>query len=109
MANIQAFRGVRYDLSRVGRLASVVAPPYDVIDTELRQELMQRHPQNVVRLELPQAEGDESEGNQYRRAGVLWRNWRREGILQMDSRPALYVCHQQFEIDGRQVERRGFY
>ena len=109
MANIQAFRGVRYDLSRVGRLASVVAPPYDVIDTELRQELMQRHPQNVVRLELPQAEGDESEGIQYRRAGVLWRNWRREGILQMDSRPALYVCHQQFEIDGRQVERRGFY
>lgn len=109
MANIQAFRGVRYDLSRVGRLTEVVAPPYDVIDSGLQRELAERHPQNVVRLELPQREGDEPEESRYRRAGVLWRNWRREGILQTDSRPALYVCHQSFELDGRQFERRGFF
>jgi uncharacterized protein (DUF1015 family) len=109
MANIQAFRGVRYDLARVGRLAEVVAPPYDVIDAEMQQALVERHPQNVVRLELPQREEGESDENRYRRAGVLWRNWRREGILQTDSRPALYVCHQLFELDGQLIERRGFY
>lgn len=109
MANIQAFRGVRYDLARVGRLADVVAPPYDVIDAELQRELAARHPQNVVRLELPQREGNEPEESRYRRAGVLWRNWRREGILQTDSRPALYVCHQVFDMAGRPVVRRGFY
>ncbi len=109
MANIQAFRGVRFDLSRVGRLSEVIAPPYDVIDETLQKELYERHPNNIVRLELPQVELGESEENRYRRAGVTWRNWRREGILQLESRPSLYVCHQHFEWEGRTFTRRGFY
>ncbi len=52
MANIQAFRGLRFDLSRVGSLSSVVAPPYDVIDERLQNELYERNPHNVVRLIL---------------------------------------------------------
>ena len=32
MADVQAFRGFRYDLARVGNLSDVIAPPYDVID-----------------------------------------------------------------------------
>ena len=36
MANIEAFRGIRYDLGHVGALSDVVAPPYDVIDETLR-------------------------------------------------------------------------
>jgi uncharacterized protein (DUF1015 family) len=108
MANIQAFRGVRFDLSRVGKLSDVVAPPYDVIDERLQETLYQRHPHNIVRLELTKAELNEAEENRYRRAGVAWRNWRREGILQLESRPAIYVCHQHFQVEGRSYVRRGF-
>ena len=36
MADVQPFRGFRYDLARVGQLGDVVAPPYDVIDAPLR-------------------------------------------------------------------------
>lgn len=108
MANIQAFRGVRFDLSRVGKLSDVVAPPYDVIDERLQETLYQRHPHNIVRLELTMAELNEAEENRYRRAGVAWRNWRREGILQLESRPAIYVCHQHFQVEGRSYVRRGF-
>jgi uncharacterized protein (DUF1015 family) len=39
MADIRAFRGWRYNLARVGELSDVVAPPYDVIDTELQDAL----------------------------------------------------------------------
>lgn len=108
MANIQAFRGVRFDLSRVGKLSDVVAPPYDVIDEGLQDSLYARHPHNIVRLELTKAEPNEPEENRYRRAGVAWRNWRREGILQLESRPAIYVYHQHFEVEGRKFVRRGF-
>ncbi len=36
MPEIQAFRGLRYDLGHVGSLSDVVAPPYDVIGPELQ-------------------------------------------------------------------------
>ena len=39
MADVQAFRGFRYDLARVGNLSDVIAPPYDVIDAALQQQL----------------------------------------------------------------------
>ena len=36
MPEIQAFRGIRYDLGHVGSLSDVVAPPYDVIGPDLQ-------------------------------------------------------------------------
>ncbi|HVT67695.1 MAG TPA: DUF1015 family protein, partial [Trebonia sp.] len=47
------FRGVRYDLSRVGGLANVTSPPYDVIGPGTLQHLLAASPYNVVRLILP--------------------------------------------------------
>ena len=52
MATIQAFQAIRYDLGHVGNLSDVVAPPYDVIDGPLQDELYKRHPANVIRLIL---------------------------------------------------------
>ena len=52
MADIQAFRGVRYNLGHVGSLGDVVAPPYDVIDAQMQDELYKKHPANVIRLIL---------------------------------------------------------
>ena len=56
MADIQAFRGLRYDLSKVGSLSDVVAPPYDVISADQRDELLAKSDHNIVRVILP---GDE--------------------------------------------------
>ena len=39
MADVQPLRTLRYDLSAVGSLDAVAAPPYDVIDPPLRAEL----------------------------------------------------------------------
>ena len=50
MPKIQAFRGLRYDLGQVGSLSDVIAPPYDVIDDDFRDELYKKHPANVIRL-----------------------------------------------------------
>jgi len=80
------FRALRYDPARVA-LASVLAPPYDVIDDAEREELAERDPHNVVRLTLPRAD----DGSPYDAARRLLAEWRSAGVLRPDESPALYV------------------
>lgn len=109
MAEVSAFRGVRYDLGHVGSLTGVIAPPYDVIDGPLQQRLYELHPANVVRLILNQDEpGDDEHNNRYTRAARLYRQWRRDGVLFTESDPAIYVYHQVFTEGGKTYTRRGF-
>jgi uncharacterized protein (DUF1015 family) len=109
MPSISAFRGIRYNLGHVGSLSDVIAPPYDVIDPELQDQLYKRHPANVVRLILNRDEpGDDEHSNRYTRAARFFRNWQREGVLQPENDPAVYVYHQQFVERGRTFVRRGF-
>lgn len=110
MPEIQAFRGLRYDLGHVGRLSDVVAPPYDTIGPELQEQLYKRHPCNVVRLILNRQEpgDDDAENNRYTRAGRFLRNWLSEGVLFSEADPAVYVYHQEFSYAGVSYTRRGF-
>jgi uncharacterized protein (DUF1015 family) len=109
MADIQAFRGYRYDLGRAGTLGDLVAPPYDVIDPALQDALYQRNPYNVVRLILnKETPADTDSSNRYTRAAQSLRDWQREGIVVQDSARSLYVYHQEFEAEGRRYTRRGF-
>jgi uncharacterized protein (DUF1015 family) len=109
MPAIEAFRGLRYNLGQVGSLSDVVAPPYDVIDGALQNELYQRHPANVVRLILNRQEpGDRDPMERYQRAARFYRNWRSEGVLELEPVPCVYVYHQRFDHQGVTRTRRGF-
>jgi uncharacterized protein (DUF1015 family) len=109
MADVQAFRGFRYDLARVGNLSDVIAPPYDVIDPALQQALYDRSPYNVIRLILNQeTPADGVNDNRYTRAAQTLRDWTREGILAQDSARSLYVYQQEFEVEGKRYTRKGF-
>lgn len=111
MADIAPLTPLRYDLARLadsGGLASVVAPPYDVIDASQRAELASRHPNNVVKLILPDGEGDAK----YKHAAELLNAWRKEGALVRDDEPAFYRYDQTFAppgiAGGKSITRRGF-
>jgi uncharacterized protein (DUF1015 family) len=109
MADIRAFRAYRYDLGRVGALSDVVAPPYDVIDPPLQQALYDRSPYNVIRLILNKEEPTDSEtDNRYTRAARCLREWQADDVLVQDSARALYVYHQDFEVEGKRHTRKGF-
>ncbi len=109
MPEIQAFRGLRYDLGHVGSLSDVVAPPYDVIGPQLQDQLYKKHPANVIRLILNRDEPlDDARNNRYSRAGQFLKNWRSEGVLFRESQPALYVYQQVFTTAGQTFTRRGF-
>jgi uncharacterized protein (DUF1015 family) len=109
MADVQAFRAYRYDLGHVGTLRDVVAPPYDVIDPLLQQAFYDRSPHNVIRLILNREEQtDNDSNNRYTRAARTLRDWQRDRVLVQDSARALYVYHQEFEVEGKRFTRRGF-
>ena len=109
MSDIQAFRGWRYDRERVGQLSDVVAPPYDVITPSHQEALYERHPSNVVRLILSRrTETDTDQDNCYTRAATALEQWKQDGILMREEKPALYVCQQTSQIDGQARIRRGF-
>ena len=110
MPEIQAFRAIRYNLGRVGSLADVIAPPYDVINTELQDELYRKHPNNVVRLILNRQDPttDDEQNNRYTRAKRFLKDWQAEGVLFNESDPAIYVYHQQFTSEGQTFIRKGF-
>jgi uncharacterized protein (DUF1015 family) len=124
MAEIAPLTPLRYDLARLAAgdsdpnaqgLAAVVAPPYDVIDASQRAELAARHPNNVVKLILPDGEGDAKYGH----AADLLDSWRNEGALVRDDVPAFYRYDQTFTPPGlagagaggltaKPIRRRGF-
>jgi uncharacterized protein (DUF1015 family) len=91
------FRGVRYDLSRVGGLANVTSPPYDVIGPGSLERLLAASPYNVVRLILPAGTpGGAAAGEAASDEVAAWRlhDWLAEGVLAVDESPALYVYEQ---------------
>jgi len=109
MPEIQAIHGIRYDLGHVGSLSDVICPPYDVIGPEFQDELYKKHPANFVRVELNREEpGDDAGNNKYSRAAAFLRNWRKEGVLFSEAKPAFYVYHQEFVVEDRTYIRRGF-
>jgi uncharacterized protein (DUF1015 family) len=101
MAEIQPFRTLHYEPSRVGSLGDVVAPPYDVIDEAERARLAARSPYNVVELDLPPS---------YEQAARAFGEWRERGVLVRDDEPAIWVLRQDFiSPAGDERTRTGFF
>lgn len=95
------FRGLRYDPDRVGSLAAVTSPPYDVVvRPDGLLQLESADPHNIVRLILPQARTPEARNEQ---AADTLREWLSEGILTPDHEPGLYV----YEQDDGSILQRG--
>ena len=103
MAEIQPFRGVLYDTTRV-KAADVLTQPYDKITPEMRERYLKQSPYNLVQIELGKEQpGDTDSSNKYTRARDLYRGWLKEGVLRKSAKPALYWLEQTF--DGK--TRRG--
>src|ERR687895_666956 len=101
MADVQPLRTLRYDPSAAGSLEGVIAPPYDVIDDELRAELAAKSPHNVVALDLPES---------YDAAAETLQEWLHAGVLVQEDEPAMWVLRQDYTApDGSERTRTGFF
>lgn len=105
MAEIKPFAALRFT-GKAGRAEEITCPPYDIINEEERRGYLARNPHNVIRLELPRAEGEGADP--YAEAGRVLQEWLAEGILARDGKPALYIYEEAFTAGGRSYAVRGF-
>jgi uncharacterized protein (DUF1015 family) len=99
VAVVRPFRALRYDPAVAGPLESLVAPPYDVIGPEQREELRGQSPFNVVHLTLPDSE---------EQAAASLADWRERGALVRDPEPACWWLAQEYVgPDGVARRREG--
>lgn len=109
MADIIAFKGVRYNREKIKDFSKVAAPPYDVISKEEQESLYKMSQYNIVRIllgkDLP---SDNEKDNKYGRAGRYLKDWRKKGVLKRDENPCVYINLQEFKLDGKQKRRIGF-
>jgi uncharacterized protein (DUF1015 family) len=99
VAVVRPFRALRYDPAVSGPLADLVAPPYDVIGPEQREELLRRSPYNVVHLTLPDSEEE---------AAASLADWREHGVLVRDEAPSCWWLAQEYVgPDGVARRREG--
>lgn len=108
MAEICPFLGIRYNQDKVGNLASVICPPYDVISAEEQKTYYQKSDYNVIRLEhgllLPEDTGTD---NKHSRASVAFNQWLRDRIMQADPVPSFYIHEHSFSYQNTRKRRLG--
>ncbi len=97
MPNLRPFRALRFDVG-ASDLSAVLAPPYDIISPQERQELLARDPHNIVRIELP-ADLGAAGPDDYAAAAATVRAWRKAGVLVKDAEPTVTV-HEMRWLDG---------
>ncbi len=108
MAEVVPFKGILYNSELIDDMADVTAPPYDVISTKEQDGFYQRHPNNVVRLILGQAEvGDKDQSDIHNRAAGYFRQWFKEKVLVQDAIPAFYLTRVIFSMGQETVSRFG--
>lgn len=95
---LRPFRALRFDPATVGDLATVISPPYDVLDAETVRTLEAANRRNIVRLILSRRFE-----RPYEAVRERLESWRDKAYLRPDDEPALYV----YEYTAEQVTVRG--
>jgi uncharacterized protein (DUF1015 family) len=100
LVDVRPFRAVRYT-PKAGNLKKLITQPYDKINQDMQREYYEKSPYNYCRLILP------IEENRYATVHQRLYEWLNESILAKDEEPAVFVCRQEFRLDGRNCSRTG--
>ncbi len=95
MALIYPFKGVKYSKTT----SEIMAPPYDVIDENYREQLIANNRYNIVNITLPDS---------YNKAKELIDTWINKNILQFDKECAYYLYVAEYRFNGTKKILRGF-
>jgi uncharacterized protein (DUF1015 family) len=103
---VAPFDGLVYDPARVGDLAAVTSPPYDVVLPHEQDRLHRASPYNIALVDLG-AEVAGAPEEKYTRAAELLRRWRDERALEGTGRPSVYPYEMRFAYRGEERSVRG--
>ena len=105
MVNIRPFKAYHYDQAKVD-ISKVIFPPYELRNREFMDTFLKISDHNVIRIMLGDERLENSERYQY--SAELLNAWIKDGHLKKYAKPCIYVYSQEFEADGRKMERTGF-
>jgi uncharacterized protein (DUF1015 family) len=107
MAEIAPFRGLRYNLQKVPKLADVVIPPYDVISPAEQELFHNKSPYNMIHLELGRStQEDSDQNNPHTRAAEHLRNWQAQNVLVRDTEPSIYFYQLDYSLAQEEERTR---
>ncbi len=101
MAEVKAFKALRFNTEKAGKIDELVCPPYDIISEEQRKGYLAKNENNIIRLELPK--GDEP----YKTAGETLDKWLNEEILKRDEKDGIYIYEEEFSINDIHTKFKG--
>jgi len=103
------FKAFRFDAGVVGNVGNCIAPPYDVIEDDQREQLYKKSRHNLVRIIKGKTmASDNGQDNQYTRAAEYLASWIKEGVLKQDLAETIYAYVQDFVVAGTAYHRRSF-
>ncbi|RPI37802.1 MAG: DUF1015 domain-containing protein [Nitrospiraceae bacterium] len=111
MAEVVPFKGVFFNVPHISNVSGedLLAPPYDIITPEFKEELYEKSPYNIVRIdfgkELP---GDDSNENKYTRAKQSLDRWLQDKVLVTSPTPCFYSYEVSYAMHGKEQKLRGF-
>ncbi len=100
MVDIRPFKAIKYT-PKAGNPEALVTQPYDKIDPEMQNEYYEKSPYNYCRLILP------LEGNKYEVAQQRIEQWLKEGVMEREAKPTIFVSRQEYSLDGKKLVRTG--
>src|SRR5438034_10922255 len=100
MAEIQPLHAVHYDTRTAGALENLVAPPYDVIDEQMRDDLVAKSPFNIVEVDLPSPENG---GDPYAHAEPIFEALLQQAVVVKKHEPSIGVMRQQCTSGGQTI------
>lgn len=105
MAEIEPFKGLRYNLTKV-KPDQVITLPYDKISPDMQEEYYKRSPYNYVRLILGKQDSSDAEtDNRYTRARDALQQWQKEKVLLPEKMDAIYLYDQHYTVPGTELRR----
>ncbi len=107
MAFIAPFKGVSFNVDKVGSLDDVVTPPYDVINEKAVDSYSQKNPYSMIRLDITKNPGGAvGEDARYQDVADLFQKWLDEDVLLRDKQSALYLYTVQYKHPSGQILTR---
>ncbi len=99
MPLIAPFRAIRYNPARFPDLTPLLTPPYDVIAPEEQARYYDRHPNNMIRIDLNRILPTDSDtDNRYLRAARHFADWRQDQTLIQDDTPSFYPASIRYSL-----------
>ena len=107
MAEVRAFRGIRFSAASQGRdLGDYLSPPFDTITAELERELLGRS-EHKHRAFWSWRLGEGAD--RYRYVAETQGRWEADGVLMRDEEPSVNVTEESFEYGGKSADASWFY